>query len=158
MAGIFEVKIQIDAPVEWVWQVLIDFEHYGEWNPFITRIKGEAKIGSYIYLYVKLDPRVDSLRFTREMIVSLKEKQHLGYDSHFLSSSLFNAVRWQVLKSVDDGSKTIYHSSQKITGFASWPVTRTFGDKIAEGFEASSLALKARAESLYQEFLAKNQH
>lgn len=150
MAGIFEVELQVNAPPEYVWRVLIDFEHYGEWNPFVTKIEGEAKIGSQITLHVKLDPRLDSIRLSKEMIISLKENQHLSYDTHFLSSSLFNAVRWQTIHPSTNGLSSTYHSQQKITGLAAWPISRTFGDRIAEGFQASSLALKKRAEALYQ--------
>ena len=92
MPGSFEIEINIDAPPEYVWKTLIDFKSYGEWNPFITKVEGEAKIGSMITLTIKLDPRMEAIRLSREMIVSLKEGQHLSYDSHFLSSSLFNAV------------------------------------------------------------------
>jgi len=150
MAGIFEVKIQIAAPPEYVWKVLIDFEKYEEWNPFITKIEGEPKIGSHIVLHVRLNPRLDSIQFSKEMIISLKENQHLSYDTHFLSSSLFNAVRWQTIRPTEDGLSSIYHSQQKITGIASWPISRIFGDRICEGFEASSLSLKKRAEELYK--------
>jgi hypothetical protein len=92
---------------------------------------------------------LDSVRFSKEMIISLKENQHLSYDTHFLSPSLFNAVRWQTIRPTEDGLSSIYHSQQKITGIASWPVTRVLGDRISEGFEASSLALKKRVEKLY---------
>lgn len=155
MAGFFEVKVSVDAPPEFLWKALIDFEKYPEWNPFITKIEGEAKIGAQIVLHVKLDPNRDSIRLSKEMIVSLKENQHLSYDQHFLSSSLFNAVRWQTIRPLEDGTKCLYHSHQKISGIASWPITRAFGDRIAEGFEASSRALKNRAETLYKESLDK---
>lgn len=153
MAGIFEIQLQVDAPPEYLWRVLIDFESYSEWNPFITKVEGEARIGAEINLHVKLDPRLDSIRLWKEMIISLKDNQHLSYDTHFLSSTLFNAVRWQTIRPVEDGTKSIYHTYQKITGLASWPISRTFGDRICAGFEASSRAFKQRVETIYQESL-----
>ena len=30
-------EIEIDAPLELVWQVMLDTEAYGEWNPFVVR-------------------------------------------------------------------------------------------------------------------------
>ncbi len=150
MAGLFEVKLKVNAPPAYLWKVLIDFESYPEWNPFISKIKGEPKIGSKITLHIKLDPSMDSIRLSKEMIVSLKENQHLSYDTHFLSSSLFNAVRWQTIRPLDGGKASLYHSQQKMSGLASWPLSRAFGDKIATGFEASSLAFKERVESIYQ--------
>ena len=150
MASFFEVRLQIDAPPEFVWRVLIDFESYSEWNPFIVKIDGEARIGSKIKLHVKLDQKFEALRFSEEMIVSLKENQHLCYDSHFLSSSLFNSTRWQTIKPTKNGLSSIYHSHQRLSGLSAWPFARIFGDRIASGFEASTLALKKRAEELYR--------
>src|SRR5438093_8689554 len=39
-------EIEIDAPPERVWAVLIDFEKFPDWNPFIRRIHGNALVGS----------------------------------------------------------------------------------------------------------------
>src|SRR5712692_6091799 len=39
-------EIEIDAPVERVWEVLTDFERFPEWNPFIRRIHGKMQVGS----------------------------------------------------------------------------------------------------------------
>jgi hypothetical protein len=150
MAGFFEVELKVDAPPEYLWKVLIDFKSYSEWNPFITQIEGEPKIGSYITLQVKMDPNLDSIRLSKEMIVSLKENQHLSYDSHFLSSSFFNAIRWQTIRPTEDGKSSLYHSQQKISGLAAWPISHAFGDRISAGFEASSIAFKKRVEELYQ--------
>lgn len=30
-----ETRITIDAPIETVWDVLLDWEKYAEWNPFV---------------------------------------------------------------------------------------------------------------------------
>jgi len=32
---VFESQIDINAPIELVWQHLTAFEHYPEWNPFV---------------------------------------------------------------------------------------------------------------------------
>ncbi len=39
-------EIEIEAPPSRVWQVLLDFERYPEWNPFITSITGKAEPGA----------------------------------------------------------------------------------------------------------------
>ncbi|MBI2735827.1 MAG: SRPBCC domain-containing protein [Rhodospirillales bacterium] len=45
--------IDIDAPAAVVWRVLVDFSSYPEWNPFIRRINGEAKVGSRLEVTVQ---------------------------------------------------------------------------------------------------------
>jgi hypothetical protein len=45
--------IDIDAPAAMVWRVLVDFPSYPEWNPFIRRIAGEAKVGARLEVTVQ---------------------------------------------------------------------------------------------------------
>ena len=39
-------EIEIDAEPARVWMVLMDFEAYPDWNPFITSIQGERTVGA----------------------------------------------------------------------------------------------------------------
>ena len=47
-----ETEIDIATAPHEVWRVLTDFAHYGDWNPFISKIEGEAKLGSKIKVFV----------------------------------------------------------------------------------------------------------
>src|SRR4029450_13975460 len=38
--------IDIDAPPERVWEVLVDFSAYPEWNPFMREVRGRAEAGA----------------------------------------------------------------------------------------------------------------
>jgi hypothetical protein len=38
--------IDIDAPPERVWEVLVDFSAYPEWNPFMREVRGRAEVGA----------------------------------------------------------------------------------------------------------------
>jgi hypothetical protein len=35
-----EVTTEIDAPVDTVWRILTDTDHYPSWNPFVTKLDG----------------------------------------------------------------------------------------------------------------------
>lgn len=43
-----ETEVRINATAEKVWQVLTDFNGYPKWNPFITSLEGEVKVGKEI--------------------------------------------------------------------------------------------------------------
>ena len=45
MAKQLHAQVDIQASPERVWQVLTDFAAYPEWNPFITRVQGTARVG-----------------------------------------------------------------------------------------------------------------
>ena len=46
MARTIETSILIAAPASRVWSVLMDFDGYPAWNPFIRTIKGEQRTGA----------------------------------------------------------------------------------------------------------------
>ncbi len=60
-------SVDIDVPLERVWQVVTDFRAYPEWNPWITRMEGESKVGSRIGVTVKAPGRKDT-NFVSEVI------------------------------------------------------------------------------------------
>ncbi len=72
-------SIEIDAPAKDVWDVLLDFDQYGEWNPFLTNIDGNAKEGEEIKVTVAL-PFRQSMDFNLkvETVVNGKEMIWLG--------------------------------------------------------------------------------
>ncbi len=45
-------EIEIDAPVERVWEVLTDFDRFPEWNPFIRQIRGNMRVGSRLEVFI----------------------------------------------------------------------------------------------------------
>src|SRR4051794_30163595 len=50
-----EASVDIDAPIEAVWAVMLDTEAYGEWNPFVVRAECSTppQVGEPIVLHVR---------------------------------------------------------------------------------------------------------
>jgi hypothetical protein len=46
-------EIEVSAPADRVWNVLAQFQRYGEWNPFIYRISGEPRAGERISINLR---------------------------------------------------------------------------------------------------------
>ena len=42
---VLETEIHITASPERVWSVLMDFDRYPDWNPFIRRARGRVEVG-----------------------------------------------------------------------------------------------------------------
>lgn len=135
--------VDIDAPVERVWEVLTDFGRYGEWNPFTTRVDANLEVGAAVELHVVLGPvrvrqtvRIEAI----EAPVSLVWGMSMG------ASWLLTARREQRLEMLDE-SRCRYLTTDAFHGPLTPPVALVWGGAVRRGFNAMAVALKARAET-----------
>ena len=144
-------RIQINAPIDFVWEVLTDVEKYGEWNPFTPQARTDFKIGSPTRLLVRMGPM--KVRIT-ERICAFEKPHLISWSKKFGTSWLLFAVRGQHLEPMSDTSCS-YHNVDLLSGVLSPIVSLLFGSYMRRGFSDVGVALKLRAETLYQE--TKNQ-
>src|SRR5438128_10626820 len=72
-------EIEIDAPAERVWAVLLDFERFSDWNPFIRSIRGQALVGSRLDVLLGASgTRPMRFRPTVKAVVPNRELRWLG--------------------------------------------------------------------------------
>jgi hypothetical protein len=79
----------VDAPAETVWRVITDLDHYGEWNPFITALSGDLRVGgrlSATFALAGAKPRT----FTPTVTV-LEPGRRLTWLGHLAIRGLFDA-------------------------------------------------------------------
>jgi len=139
-----ETSVEIHAPLDLVWAVLVDFERYSEWNPFIVDASGDLIPGDPLALTIKpeggramnIAPRLLTLDVERELrwrgkillpgvfagehVFRLSEKPGLVRLDHFeIFTGILVPVLWRILERPTRG-----------------------------GFEAMNRALKNRAEAL----------
>lgn len=152
---------EIDAAIELVWSVMLDFNAYPQWNPFIQRIdglSGAPAVGQSMVLGVHFSggskvrsaerisciepPAPDAAQpgdgASRRATLAYSfqgvlQKLHLVYGSRF-----------QYLEQ-QAGGPTVYRTEEEFHG-----LLRRFVPLAAvqDGFERHARALKARAESL----------
>ncbi len=140
-------RIQINAPVDFVWEVLTDVEKYGEWNPFTSQARTDFKIGSPAHLLVRMWP--GKFRIT-ETVCAFEKPRLIAWSRKFGASWFLFVVREQHLEPVSDTSCS-YHNVDLLTGVFSPIVLLFFGGYIRRGFSDVGEALKLRAETLYRE-------
>jgi hypothetical protein len=143
---IAQCSIEIAAPVEVVWGVMLDLARYGEWNPFIVRIDAPPKveIGSRLLLHVKW---ADGGGATPgECITRLEPPSVLEYrfTGPLATFGLVKAGRVQTLTPVGSGH-TRYDSREEFRGLLGAFIPLK---KVQAGFDQHARALKQRAESL----------
>jgi hypothetical protein len=136
-------EIEIDAPIDRVWQMLVDLERYGEWNPFTPVAKSSLKLGDPVELQVRL---VGDRLMKRVEYITRNEPYTLGWEMQMGPRFLLHAERCQVLTPLE-GNRTHYSSEDCFTGWLAPIVTGLFGASMERGFGDCGRALKKCAES-----------
>ena len=135
--------VEIDAPAERAWQVLTDFERYGEWNPFTTRVGTTLEIGAPVDMHVWLGP-LPVRQAAR--ISAIEPPRLLAWGVTMGPRWLLVAHREQRLEELGD-SRCRYVTSDAFNGLLVPLLVLLVGGFIRRGFDAMGAALKARAES-----------
>jgi hypothetical protein len=136
-------EIEIDAPVERVWQILKDVDRYRDWNPFTPRVETTLQIGDPIHLHVRLVGR----RLTHRVeFVTRNEPYTLGWEMKMGARFLLYAERVQTLTAIGE-NRTQYMTEDCFTGWLRPLVLAVFGRAMERGFIDCALGLKKAAES-----------
>lgn len=78
MKKTIETSIIVHASPEKVWKELINFDSYPNWNPFITSLSGELKIGN------QLKATIQGMKFAPEVFTVSEKNIFLGKGNSFL--------------------------------------------------------------------------
>ena len=135
-------EIEISAPPQKVWEVLVDLEHYAEWNPLITHAEGTLEVGERLQLNVS-QPRghASTIRFT---VVKLDAPLELRWRSRFISPVLFQSEQFFLLQETAGGGTKLIHGTD-FRGFLAKRYSVML-PSTARGFAHMNQALKDKVE------------
>ena len=147
-------SVDIDAPIERVWAVMLDTGAYDEWNPFVVRAEcaSQPKVGDPIKLHVRWanGRGTTSPERITEIVPPHDDgdvrRATLAYVYEGLPSKLglVRGTRYQRL-SQPDGGPTTYETVEEFSG----PLVPLAGPKrVEDGFRRHAEALKARCEEM----------
>jgi hypothetical protein len=140
-----ESTTAIEAPRERVWAVLMDFERYPEWNPFVSRISGRAEFGER--LDVRLTPPGGMAMSFKPTVMSVEPQRELRWLGKLLVHGLFDGEHAFELQA-DGPNRTHFRQTERFTGLLV-PLLMLFaGKSTRRGFEAMNQARKHRAEEV----------
>ena len=151
-------SVDIAAPIEQVWAVMLDTASYGEWNPFVVKAECAVppKVGDPIVLHVRW---ANGRGTTSPERISVVEPPHeeggmrratLAYVYEGLPAKLglVHGTRYQRLWQ-QPGGPTHYDTVEEFSG----PLVALAGPKrVEEGFRRHAEALKARCEDPASQF------
>lgn len=136
-------SVDIRAPADEVWAVLVDFARYREWNPFTPEVDAELTVGASVGLLVKMPGRHQLRRV--EQINRVEPQRTLCWGMRMGHRAVLCANRWQVLEPI--GEDTRYTTVDRFSGLLVPLVMALYGGPMRVGFQQMADALKARVEN-----------
>jgi hypothetical protein len=145
-------SVDIEAPIEQVWAVMLDTGAYAEWNPFVVRADCATppKVGDPITLHVQWANGKGTTSPERITVVEPPHadgdtsRANLAYVYEGLPAKLglVRGTRYQRLTQ-RSGGPTRYETVEEFSG----PLVRFAGPgRVADGFRRHAEALKTRCE------------
>ncbi|MDX6198142.1 MAG: hypothetical protein QOJ79_1293 [Actinomycetota bacterium] len=141
------VTVDIEAPQAFVWDVLLDYPSYPEWNPYTVRVESTCRLGDPVDLYLPDPRKPGELLHQREWVCLVEPPHRFAYEMPPTPELDVRARRDQYVEAT--GVDTCrYWTTDVFTGPLAQMVMEHSGDWVKKGFDAVALALKGRAESL----------
>ena len=142
--------VLILAPAGVVWDVLTDFDAYPEWNPLNRHFTCAGGLGAPATFGVSWGPYDGVLReptlTIREVVTVWEPGRCFAYSDD--RGRMHCAERIQHLTETPDGTR--YQTWERWAGWLTPLIGALYGTRARAGFRATSLATKARAESLFR--------
>ncbi len=141
--------VEIDAPQDFVWSIVVDFPQYAEWNPYTFRVDTTLELGAEVLLHLP-DPAKPGASFTTlEHMRVIDAPHHLQYDTGDSFAPML-ATRDQWVEDLGDG-RSSYRTTDVFEGPGAEAVYAMQAEWVTAGFNATAYALKTYAEKRWSE-------
>ena len=141
-----ELKTQIDigAPPAAVWSILTDFPSFPDWNPFVTSLQGNLKLGEQ--LEARIEPPGGKAMTFKPKIVEHEPGKRFVWLGHLIIPGIFSGRHGFELKPLLDGG-TRFYQWEVFSGILVPRMWDTLDTRTRVGFEEMNKALRDRAEA-----------
>jgi hypothetical protein len=135
-------EIEISAPPERVWGVLMDFNAYPDWNPMLVSVSGKPAVGEKLTVVISGPSGREWTIRPRVLVVA--EASELRWKGQLFVPGLVDGNHFFRLIDLGDGRTRFVHG-EDFSGIFVKFVTGMFTD-VARGFVFMNQALKRRVE------------
>jgi hypothetical protein len=136
-------SIDIAAPAERVWEVLVDFAAFPLWNPFITQAEGPLEVHGRLTL--RMQPVGGSAVTLRPTVVEVVDGQRLRWQGRLGVRGLFDADHLFIVEPLGAAGSRLVQQEQ-FSGLLVPFLQRSLDRGTLPAFHAMNAALKDRAE------------
>lgn len=137
-----ETKIHIDAQPATVYSILMDFEKYPEWNPFVIAISGYSMVGEQLSIHLQSGPK--QYTFQPKVLINETDRE-FKWQGKLYFKGLFDGAHYFKLNPASGGGTEFTHG-ENFSGLLSGIILRSIGEDTRNNFESMNQALKQRAE------------
>jgi hypothetical protein len=138
-----KTEIIIQASPEKVWQLLMDFNNYPSWNPFINSISGRAITGEKISCKLRME-NGKTMTFTPK-VLAVEVGKKFEWLGHLLLPGLFDGNHYFYIEKINDAQVKFIHG-ERFKGILAGMVMKSIGEDTKKGFIKMNIALKEQAE------------
>ncbi|MBL8034050.1 MAG: SRPBCC domain-containing protein [Leptospiraceae bacterium] len=140
-------EIEINAPAEAVYKVLVNFPDYASWNPVITKINGMPYVGEKISFNIKAAPSVEIPIPSCEILVANASAKELRWKGPAIpiASDILSGEHYFIAQEISP-QKTRFVHGENFTGLAAGALKPLLQDRLTESYNEMNRALKTRCE------------
>jgi uncharacterized protein YndB with AHSA1/START domain len=135
------VETTIAAPPQAVWDVLVEFERYDEWNAWLPELRGEAIVGERAVAKVWLDGR---LRRAAHRVLEVDAPVRLCWRDAGITTWFVWAMRCRTLEPIAGG--TLLREELVLDGNFVGAAMRRHGPDMQAGMAAEAHSLREHVE------------
>jgi hypothetical protein len=139
-----ETQIKTNSTPEKIWKILINFEEYELWNPFMIKIVGDAKLGSKIM--VRIQTVSGKQRTYYPTITRLEINKELRWKGKSFLPGIFDGERIFIIEKSADNKVSFIHK-EIFTGLGVRLVGNKLDQDLRVSFDKMNIALKTKAEN-----------
>jgi hypothetical protein len=143
-----KTEIVINARPDKIWNILMDFENYPKWNPFIRSIKGKPETG--VQIKVRLEPPDARGMTIKPRVLEVADKRRFRWQGHLVIPGLFDGEHIFELMDNKNGSTTFIHR-EYFRGVLVPLFRKMLDDNTRRGFEMMNRQLKIESEKQHAE-------
>ncbi len=130
-------EIEINAPAAVVWDILTDFDHYPQWNPFIKEISGNLIVGAQLEIFIK-PPNSNGMRI-KPKILNYTPEEELRWLGRLWISRLFDGEHSLIIEKINENT-VLFIQKEEFNGLLVPLVSNLLNDT-ESGFQMMNRAL-----------------
>ena len=145
---VYSEKFTIEAPASIVWDILVDMDRYGEWNPLCIKADSTLEMGAPVNMVLNNYTNPGETVPNCEYVCAVVPERLLSWELP-VEKFEYAARRDQVIEALGP-ERCLYYSMDAFLGEAARHVMYFAGGWVKRAFDDSGKALKERAEAFHK--------